>query len=164
MDDPENLSSTQDLHESSDDWQQSFSLLHPPKFGRYMILRRLGKGGFGDVYLAFDEELDRPVAIKVPRAERVSCPEDVEAYLTEARIVASMDHSHIVPVYDVGRTTTVCASSCPSSSKGATLPPGSRTHAPVFTSRRHWWRRSPKPFITLILVAWSTGTSSPPTF
>ena len=78
--------------------------MHPTKFGRYMILRRLGKGGFGEVFLAFDEELDRQVAIKVPRPERVSWPEDVEAYLNEARIVASMDHPHIVPVYDVGRT------------------------------------------------------------
>ncbi len=104
MDDHENPSSTQDLHDSSEDSQEFFSLLHPPKFGRYMILRRLGKGGFGEVYLAFDEELDRQVAIKVPRPERVSCLEDIEAYLTEARIVASLDHPHIVPVYDVGRT------------------------------------------------------------
>ncbi len=104
MDDPENPSSTQDLHGSSEDSQESFSLLHPSKFGRYTILRRLGKGGFGEVYLASDEELDRPVAIKVPRPERVSQPADIETYLNEARIVASLDHPHIVPVYDVGRT------------------------------------------------------------
>ena len=104
MDDADELSSTESLQARSEDSSGSFSLLHPTKFGRYMILRRLGKGGFGEVFLAFDEELDRPVAIKVPRPERVSCPEDVEAYLTEARIVASMDHAHIVPVYDVGRT------------------------------------------------------------
>ena len=103
--DPENPSSTHDLHASSENSQESFSLLHPPKIGRYSILRRLGKGGFGEVFLAFDEELDRPVAIKVPRPERVSCPEDIEAYLTEARIVANLDHRHIVPVHDVGRTS-----------------------------------------------------------
>src|SRR5262249_36335267 len=49
-------------------------------------------------------DLDRPVAIKVPRPERVSRPEDVDAFLNEARILASLDHPHIVPVYDVGRT------------------------------------------------------------
>src|SRR5271157_635066 len=73
------------------------------KIGRYTILRRLGKGGFGEVFLAHDDDLNRPVAIKVPRPERVSRPEDIEAYLNEARILASLDHPHIVPVYDVGR-------------------------------------------------------------
>jgi eukaryotic-like serine/threonine-protein kinase len=104
MDDPEDPSSTQDLRAPGGDSRESFSLLQPTKLGRYTILRRLGKGGFGEVFLAFDDELDRPVAIKVPRAERVSQPEDIEAYLTEARIVASLDHPHIVPVYDLGRT------------------------------------------------------------
>jgi serine/threonine protein kinase len=74
------------------------------KIGRYTILGLLGKGGFGRVYLAHDDDLNRPVAIKVPRPERVSQPEDIEAYLNEARILASLDHPHIVPVYDVGRT------------------------------------------------------------
>jgi serine/threonine protein kinase/formylglycine-generating enzyme required for sulfatase activity len=104
MDDPEHPSSTQDAHTFNEDSQESFSLLHPTKFGRYTILRRLGKGGFGEVLLAFDDELERPVAIKVPRPERVARPEDIEAYLNEARIVAGLDHPHIVPVYDVGRT------------------------------------------------------------
>jgi eukaryotic-like serine/threonine-protein kinase len=104
MDEAENLSSTQDLHPSSEDSQESVSLLHSPKIGRYNLLRRLGKGGFGEVFLAYDEDLDRPVAIKIPRPDRVSCPEDIEAYLEEARIVASLDHPHIVQVHDVGRT------------------------------------------------------------
>src|SRR5271166_4128739 len=104
MDEPENLSSTEDEHSSGDDSQESFSLLHPTKLGRYTILRRLGKGGFGEVFLAYDEDLDRPVAIKVPNPERISRPEDIEAYLNEARILASLDHSHIVPVHDIGRT------------------------------------------------------------
>jgi len=74
------------------------------KIGRYTILGRLGKGGFGEVFLAHDDDLNRSVAIKVPRPERVSQPEDIEAYLNEARILAGLDHPHIVPVYDVGRT------------------------------------------------------------
>jgi eukaryotic-like serine/threonine-protein kinase len=74
------------------------------KIGRYPILGRLGEGGFGRVYLARDDELARTVAIKVPRPERVRRPEDFLAYLNEARILAGLDHSHIVPVYDVGRT------------------------------------------------------------
>jgi serine/threonine protein kinase/formylglycine-generating enzyme required for sulfatase activity/tetratricopeptide (TPR) repeat protein len=72
--------------------------------GRYQIIGRLGQGGFGRVYLAHDDELDRPVAIKVPNPERIDHPEDVEAYLHEARVLARLDHPNIVPVYDVGRT------------------------------------------------------------
>jgi formylglycine-generating enzyme required for sulfatase activity len=64
----------------------------------------LGEGGFGRVYLAHDEELRRRVAVKVPHPHRVSRPEDVELYLAEARVLAGLDHPHIVPVHDVGRT------------------------------------------------------------
>ena len=76
----------------------------PSRIGRYRIIHRLGQGGFGRVYLAHDDQLDRPVAIKVPHPERIARPEDAEAYLTEARTVARLDHPHIVPVFDVGRT------------------------------------------------------------
>jgi eukaryotic-like serine/threonine-protein kinase len=74
------------------------------RIGRYRLERRLGKGGFGVVYLAFDEQLLRSVAIKVPHSELITDPGDVELYLVEARTVASLDHPHIVPVYDVGGT------------------------------------------------------------
>ena len=50
----------------------------PPIIGRYRIVRRLGEGGFGRVDLARDDDLDRPVAIKVPSPGRVSGPDDVE--------------------------------------------------------------------------------------
>jgi len=76
----------------------------PSKIGRYRIINQLGQGGFGRVYLAHDDDLDRPVAIKVPNPERITRPEDVEAFLVEARILAKLDHPHIVPVFDVGRT------------------------------------------------------------
>ena len=72
--------------------------------GRYRVIRRLGQGGFGRVYLAHDDELDRAVAIKVPTPSRVARSGDVELYLAEARALAKLDHPNIVPVYDVGRT------------------------------------------------------------
>ena len=75
-----------------------------PKLGRYRVIRLLGQGGFGRVFLGHDDDLDRPVAIKVPHRERIAHPEDVEAYLAEARILARLDHPNIVPVHDVGRT------------------------------------------------------------
>ncbi len=76
----------------------------PSRIGRYRIIHRLGQGGFGRVYLAHDDDLDRPVAIKVPNPERITHPEDVEAFLAEARILARLDHPNVVPVFDVGRT------------------------------------------------------------
>lgn len=76
----------------------------PATIGRYQIERVLGEGGFGRVFLAYDDQLNRPVAIKVPRRDRLSRPQDAEAYLVEARVLASMDHPNIVPVYDVGCT------------------------------------------------------------
>jgi serine/threonine protein kinase len=74
----------------------------PQQIGRYRVERLLGEGGFGRVYLAHDDQLHRPVAIKVPHRQRIPRPQDVEAYLAEARILASLDHPHIVPVFDVG--------------------------------------------------------------
>src|ERR1700733_6070548 len=76
----------------------------PTQIGRYRVIRILGEGGFGRVYLAHDDDLDRPVAIKVPHPARINRPEDVEAYLAEARMLARLEHPGIVPVHDVGRT------------------------------------------------------------
>src|SRR6516162_7352258 len=76
----------------------------PAHIGRYRIERVLGQGSFGLVYLAHDDQLQRLVAIKVPHRKLVDRPEAAEAYLTEARTVANLDHPHIVPVFDVGST------------------------------------------------------------
>src|SRR5262249_36577655 len=76
----------------------------PSHIGRYRVERLLGQGGFGLVYLAHDDQLQRPVAIKVPHARLVARPADPEACLSEARAVANLDHPHIVPVFDVGST------------------------------------------------------------
>ena len=91
-------------HESSAIQPDDASLYEQPQIGRYRVKEVLGKGGFGLVYLARDEQLDRLVAIKVPHSEMVSKPADVKAYLTEARTVANLDHPGIVPVHDVGST------------------------------------------------------------
>src|ERR1700684_3638016 len=101
MSDPERTGAFQtDSSDESDN-----SVLAPPlHIGRYRIERILGQGGFGLVYLAYDDQLQRLVAIKVPHRYRISTSDEAEAYLTEARTVASLDHPHIVPVHDVGST------------------------------------------------------------
>src|SRR5579862_584453 len=76
----------------------------PRRIGRYRVEKTLGKGSFGQVFLAYDEELQRFVAIKIPHRGLVAGPDDVKAYLTEARVLASLDHPNIVPVHDAGAT------------------------------------------------------------
>jgi serine/threonine protein kinase len=71
---------------------------------RYKVLKVLGEGGFGIVYLAYDEQLQRQVAIKVQHPRLADRPEVAPAYLAEARAVATLDHANIVPVYDFGST------------------------------------------------------------
>ncbi|WP_182868586.1 bifunctional serine/threonine-protein kinase/formylglycine-generating enzyme family protein [Stieleria mannarensis] len=76
----------------------------PRTIGRYKIESLLGKGGFGSVYLAYDDELQRHVTIKVPHRHRVKRSKDVNAFLTEARTLAKLEHPNVVPVHDVGTT------------------------------------------------------------
>src|SRR5262249_54362144 len=74
----------------------------PGFIGRYRVEGIIGEGGFGIVYLARDDSLRRPVAVKGPHAHRIKTPANIEEYLAEARTVAQLDHPAIVPVYDVG--------------------------------------------------------------
>ena len=74
----------------------------PPAIGRYEVRGLLGQGGFGRVYLAWDDVLGRGVAIKVPQHGRAATKKASQSYLTEARVIASLDHPAIVPVFDVG--------------------------------------------------------------
>ncbi len=74
------------------------------EIGRYRVIRLLDQGGFGQVYPAHDNDLDRTVAIKVTSPDRIAGPEAALAYLGEARALARLDHPHIVPIHDVGRT------------------------------------------------------------
>jgi serine/threonine protein kinase len=74
----------------------------PQRIGRYRVEKPIGKGGFGFVYLAYDERLKRYVAIKVPHKHRMLESGTAELYLKEAQTVAGLDHPNIAPVYDQG--------------------------------------------------------------
>jgi hypothetical protein len=71
------------------------------QIGRFEVRRLLGEGAFAFVYLAFDPELEREVAIKVPKAEELT-PEARDLFLRENRLAAIIQHPNICPVYEVG--------------------------------------------------------------
>lgn len=74
----------------------------PEVFGRYRIIKPLGQGGMGSVYLAHDSQLDRQVALKVPRFDLGQAKQLIERFYREARIAATFHHPNLCPVYDVG--------------------------------------------------------------
>lgn len=71
--------------------------------GRYRLKSLLGEGGFGEVFLAIDVDLDRPVALKFPKNNRPPERELDEASWREARIAARLRHPGIVTIYEVAR-------------------------------------------------------------
>ncbi len=75
----------------------------PERFGRYRVIALLGRGGFGRVYLAHDDELGRKVAIKVLHPGVLRNPGQLESFLAEPRMAAGLAHPGIVRVYDFGR-------------------------------------------------------------
>ncbi len=74
----------------------------PAEFGRYRIVRKVGQGGMGAVYLAEDTNLGRRVALKVPHFSAEDGPAAVERFHREARLAAAIDHPNICPIYDTG--------------------------------------------------------------
>lgn len=70
--------------------------------GRYRLEQIIGQGGFGEIWRAYDPDLDRRVAIKTPRTNQATL-QDMDAFLAEAQKVASLRHPGIVPVFDVGQ-------------------------------------------------------------
>lgn len=75
-----------------------------PRVGRFVLRQRLGMGGFGAVWRARDPELDRDVALKLPRRGGLA-PHEAELFFREARAAAQLAHPGIVSVYEVGRDT-----------------------------------------------------------
>ena len=72
------------------------------KVGSYRVERLIGRGGMGEVYLATDERLGRAVALKLLTTDLAADPEARQRFVEEARAAASLDHPHVVPVYEAG--------------------------------------------------------------
>jgi serine/threonine protein kinase len=86
------------------DTNEDSSFVAGSQLGRHNLVRPIGSGSFGTVWLGFDSKLKRPVAIKVPNLDRFSSRKQRDLFLREAQTVAQLDHPNIVPVYDVGET------------------------------------------------------------
>jgi serine/threonine-protein kinase len=103
------------------------------RLGRFELVRELGRGGFGIVYLARDPLLARDVALKVPRPECLIDTGLRERFVREARAAAGLDDPHIVPLYEAGEVGPVCylaAAYCPGTNLAAWLRDSSGAVAP----------------------------------
>ncbi len=81
---------------------ESPAVVLPKRFGRYQLQRLLGRGAMGAVYLAHDSQLDRLVALKIPRPIEDDPVAWRDRFLTEARAAATLHHPNICPVFEVG--------------------------------------------------------------
>lgn len=102
----------------------------PESLGRFELVRVLGQGGFGVVYLARDPRLDRLVALKLQRLHTLGSPALHQRFLREARAAAALDHPHILPILETGEVGPVCyivSAFC----EGADLAQWIKVHAPV---------------------------------
>ncbi len=75
----------------------------PEQFGRYRIIKKLGTGSMGAVYLAEDVQLERQVALKVPHFSAKEDPHAIERFLREARAAATIQHPNLCSVHDAGQ-------------------------------------------------------------
>lgn len=90
--------------------EQSASAEQTPRerYGRFKVSGKLGSGGFADVLLAHDPDLDRSVALKIPKPGQLRASDGGEQFAKEARTAARLQHPNIVQVYDVGIDEGVC--------------------------------------------------------
>ena len=82
--------------------QHNAEVVPPTRLGRYVVRRRLGAGGFATVWLAYDDQLDSPVAVKVLADNWTEDAHVRSRFLGEGRLLRRVESAHVVPVYDAG--------------------------------------------------------------
>ncbi|MBV1857150.1 MAG: hypothetical protein KUG77_01975, partial [Nannocystaceae bacterium] len=82
----------------------SDSLTPGQLFGRYLVVDRVGVGGVGEVYAAYDPSLDRRIALKVMRGSEddETSSRGAAGLIREAKALASLSHPNVVTVHEVG--------------------------------------------------------------
>jgi eukaryotic-like serine/threonine-protein kinase len=95
------ISTERTEHGESIDWAKTWDRGSLGSLGRFQLRERLGEGGFGEVFLAYDPRLDRDVAVKVLKQANPNA-RVMGRFFREARAVARLDHPNIVAVHDAG--------------------------------------------------------------
>src|SRR5438552_4107134 len=106
------------------------------RVGKYEIVRPIGKGAMGMVYLAHDTVLERDVALKVMVAQIADDPELIQRFSREAKAVAKMTHPNVVMVFDLGTHTDGSPYIAMELLKGQDLQKAMRTPPPMTNDRK----------------------------
>src|SRR5437660_11026121 len=72
------------------------------RLGRYEVRSQIGVGGMGEVYLALDTQLDRPIALKILTAEVARDQQRLHRFLHEARAASALSHTNVAHIYEIG--------------------------------------------------------------
>jgi eukaryotic-like serine/threonine-protein kinase len=112
-DDTPYTSTTSDGLNTAPTAQPADNLTHPAEavefqLGRFKVQELIGQGGFGLVYAAYDSQLDRRIAIKIPKPEALLSRTLRKRFIREGRAAACLSHPHIVAVHEVGQQGPIC--------------------------------------------------------